>query len=79
MPGRARSASVEAYRELIIEGLRRGRNAMAIWQDLVDDYGFTAPLPSATNIPLLYVCSACAYTLKIPPTDSHSTSSAGNE
>src|SRR5688572_1808545 len=42
-PGRAPSASAcEPYRDLIIEALRRGRNAMAIWQDLVDDHGFTA-------------------------------------
>jgi transposase len=40
-PGRAPTASAcEPYRELILEGLRRGRNAMAIWQDLVDGYGF---------------------------------------
>jgi hypothetical protein len=37
-PGRAPSASAcEPYRELIAEALGRGRNAMAIWQDLVDD------------------------------------------
>jgi hypothetical protein len=37
-PGRAPSTSAcEPYRELIIEALGRGRNAMAIWQDLVDD------------------------------------------
>jgi len=30
----------EAYREAIELGLSRGRNAMAIWQDLVDGYGF---------------------------------------
>jgi transposase len=42
-PGRAPSASAcEPYRELIVEALGRGRNAMAIWQDLVDDHGFTA-------------------------------------
>jgi transposase len=42
-PGRAPSASAcEPYRELIAEALRHGRNAMAIWQDLVDDHGFTA-------------------------------------
>src|SRR6187551_3572642 len=40
-PGRAPSAC-EPYRELIAEALGRGRNAMAIWQDLVDDHGFTA-------------------------------------
>jgi transposase len=42
-PGRAPTASAcEPYHELIVEGVRRGRNAMAIWQDLVDDHGFTA-------------------------------------
>lgn len=41
VPGRAPTASAcEPYRELILEGLRRGRNAMAIWQDLVDGHGF---------------------------------------
>src|SRR5207247_2360437 len=40
-PGRAPSASAcEPYRELIAEALDRGRNARAIWQDLVDDHGF---------------------------------------
>lgn len=42
-PTRAPSASAcVPYREVIIEALARGRNAMAIWQDLVDDHGFTA-------------------------------------
>jgi len=42
-PGRSPSASAsESYRELIEIGLARGRNAMAIWQDLVDGHGFTA-------------------------------------
>jgi len=42
-PARAPSASAcERYRDLIAEALGRGRNAMAIWQDLVDDHGFTA-------------------------------------
>jgi transposase len=41
VPGRAPSASAcEPYRELIVEALSRGRNAMAIYQDLVDDHGF---------------------------------------
>jgi transposase len=40
--GRSRVASVcEPYRELIELGLSRGRNAKAIWQDLVDSHGFT--------------------------------------
>ncbi|MGH9421975.1 MAG: IS21-like element ISGau7 family transposase, partial [Thermoanaerobaculia bacterium] len=40
-PARAPSAC-EPYRELIAEAVGRGRNAVAIWQDLVDDHGFTA-------------------------------------
>jgi len=41
-PRRAPSASAcEPHRDLIVEALSRGRNAMAIWQDLVDDQGFT--------------------------------------
>ena len=40
-PSRAPTASAcEPYHELILEGIRRGRNAMAIWQDLVDGHGF---------------------------------------
>jgi len=39
--GPAATASVcEPYRALIVEGLHRGRNAMAIRQDLVDRHGF---------------------------------------
>src|SRR5216110_2665346 len=40
-PGRAPSASAcEPYREVIEEAAARGRNAVAIWQDLIDDHGF---------------------------------------
>ncbi len=40
-PSRAPTASAcEPYRELIEQAVARGRNAMAIWQDLVDDHGF---------------------------------------
>jgi hypothetical protein len=42
-PGRAPSASAcEPYRQIVTDALARGRNAMAIWQDLVDDHGFSA-------------------------------------
>jgi len=42
-PTRSPSASAcTAYRELIEVGLSRGRNAMAIWQELVDTCAFTA-------------------------------------
>jgi transposase len=41
-PKQELSASVcEPYREAIQQGLARGRNATAIWQDLVSDHGFT--------------------------------------
>jgi transposase len=52
-PGRAPSASAcEPYRELITEALGRGRNAMAIWQDLVDDHGFVARYASVRRFVL---------------------------
>ena len=42
-PSRAlRASACEPYRELIVDALGRGRNAMAVWQDLVDDHGFPA-------------------------------------
>ncbi len=42
-PGRSPSASAcGPYRDAIELGLSHGRNAMAIWQDLVDTYGFAA-------------------------------------
>jgi transposase len=42
-PGHSPSASAcVPYRETIEVGLSRGRNAMAIWQDLVDTCGFAA-------------------------------------
>jgi transposase len=36
----------EPYRELIALGLGRGRNAMAIWQEMVDRHGFTGAYES---------------------------------
>lgn len=42
-PSRTHSPSAcEPYRDAIELGLSRGRNAMAIWQDLVDQHGFKA-------------------------------------
>lgn len=37
----SKSSNCEPHREFIEEALARGRNAMAIWQDLVDSRGFT--------------------------------------
>jgi hypothetical protein len=52
-PGRAPTASAcEPYRELIEQGLARGRNAMAIYQDLVSDHGFSAKYASVRR----FVC-----------------------
>jgi transposase len=46
-PQRSPSASAcEPYREAIELGLSRGRNAVAIWQDLVDEYGFASSYQS---------------------------------
>ena len=44
-PGAARApaaSACEPYRDLIEVSLTRGRDAMAIWRDLVDDHGFPA-------------------------------------
>src|SRR5208283_3218404 len=46
-PQRSPSASAcTAYREAIELGLSRGRNAVAIWQDLVDENGFASSYQS---------------------------------
>ncbi len=37
-----RASAREPYRELIVEAVDRGRNAMAIWQELVDAHGYPA-------------------------------------
>ncbi len=46
-PGRSPQASAcEPYREWIEAGVRQGRTAMSIWQDLVDDHGFASSYAS---------------------------------
>ena len=46
-PGRSPQASAcEPYREWLEQGVGRGRTAMALWQDLVDDHGFTSSYAS---------------------------------
>ena len=46
-PTRSQQVSAcEPYRELIVDALARGRNAMAIYQDLVTDHGFAAKYAS---------------------------------
>jgi transposase len=39
-------SACELYREAIDLGISRGRNAMAIWQDLVSEYGFASSYQS---------------------------------
>ena len=40
-PPKTRSSNCEPFREIIELGVSRDRNAMAIWQDLVDGHGFS--------------------------------------
>jgi transposase len=73
-PSRAPSASAcEPYRELIAEALGRGRNAMAICQDLVDDHGFSARYASVRRF--------VAQLLGVRPTEARVviTTAAGEE
>jgi transposase len=44
--GSPSASACTAYREAIELGLSRGRNAMAIWQDLVSEYGFASSYQS---------------------------------
>src|SRR5215218_3003314 len=72
-PGRAPSASAcEPYRELIERALERGRNAMAIWQDLVDTHGFAARYASVRRF---------VYTIRPPVPEPHAviTTAPGEE
>ncbi|HSF04852.1 MAG TPA: IS21 family transposase [Methylomirabilota bacterium] len=53
VPGRAPSVSAcEPFREVIAAALKLGRNAVAIWQDLVDDHGFQAGYASVKRFVL---------------------------
>ena len=45
-PSPPSGSSCEPYRETIQQALERGRNAMAIWQDLVTDHGFAGSYES---------------------------------
>jgi transposase len=51
-PGCGPASSCEPYRELIGLGLELGRNAMGIWQDLVDKHGFTSSYQSVQRFVL---------------------------
>src|SRR5271170_7310472 len=46
------SGASEAYRELIELELSRGRNAMGIWQDLVDQHGYSSSYQSVQRFVL---------------------------
>jgi hypothetical protein len=49
-PRAPRASACEPHRERIAAAVRLGRNAMAIWQDLVDDLGFTARYASVRSL-----------------------------
>ena|SRR5438270_4561483 len=49
------TSACEPYRELIEQGRGRGRNAMAIWQDLVSDHGFPHGYQTVKRL-----CGSCA-------------------
>jgi transposase len=70
-PGHSPMASrCEPYRELIAAALARGRNAMAIWQDLVDGHGFPAGYASVMRFvrPLRGAAVPAAHTvIQTPP------------
>ena len=50
--GKRPGGASEAYRELIELELSRGRNAMGIWQDLVDQHGYTSSYQSVQRFVL---------------------------
>jgi len=59
-PGRSPSASAcEPYREVVEAELAKGRNAMAIWQDLVDGHGFVGRYASVKRF-VRKLCRTCA-------------------
>jgi hypothetical protein len=48
--GQRTASNSEPYRELIELDLSRGRNAMGIFQDLVDGHGFTGGYQSVRRV-----------------------------
>ena len=52
------ASACEPYRELIVDGSAACRNAMAIWQDLVDDHGFPAGYASVNGAVVSTVLAA---------------------
>src|SRR6266851_1214912 len=67
------ASTCEPYREIIELGLSRDRNAIAIWQDLVSDYGFRGGYQSVRRF---------AYKLRgaqVPPARAVILTAAGEE
>ena len=79
-PGRSPSASACApYGDAIEVGLSKGRNAMGIWQDLVDRCGFTAGyLGCRTLAGAFSTTNVADPTLPISRPRRHSKPSVGN-
>ncbi len=58
-PRRPSASACEPYRELIEAAVRKGRNAMAIYQDLVSLHGFTARYASVRRFVRTVVGGVC--------------------
>src|SRR5438034_1800484 len=77
--GRAPTASAcEPYRELIELALGRGRNAKAIWQDLVDQHGFAARYASVRRFVITMRGQRTPYTPGRPGASTTSTRASRN-
>ena len=76
-PSPASASVCEAYRELIEQGLARGRNGKAIWQDLVSDHGFAGGYQAVKRfvrtLAQPYVDLACAQVSKRPVVHPHTS------
>ena len=57
--GKGPPGASEPYRKMIELELSRGRNAMGIWQDLVDKHGFTSSYQSVQRF-VLKLCGTAS-------------------
>jgi hypothetical protein len=71
--GLGSASTCEPYREIIERGLSRDRNAMAIWQDLVSDYGFRGGYESVRR----FACNLRG--AQVPPARAVIPSAPGEE
>src|SRR5678816_2586706 len=55
LPAPTAPSICEPFRDNIEAGLGKGRNAMAIWQDLVTDYGFSGAYNTVKRLSLIHI------------------------